>query len=772
MRSLTRASVIVVLGLPGVARAAPWELDANVQLPDSGRVTQKLELVDVNNDSWVDIVFANSSGDTNGGPQSAQLNQLLINDGGTGFTELDAVFEEKDNAYVIKAGDLDNDGDADLVVGVNYTGQSYALINEGTNEFTRQDIAASANKSIGELELGDVDGDGDLDIVATDWGSSQPYGDPVDQGASVRLWLGNGDGTFDNGDSNLPMGMATWAAYSFDIELVDLNNDYALDVLVSSRGVGFGFGLKNDGIGTFTKLTAPALEVNIAKQVNASFTPTDLDGDGFIDIITLQDGVGQGGNCIEIMNVQYCAKRNSVLINNGMGNYPTDNEGGYWPIVSNPAKLDFDAATLDFNNDGRPDFVATGLRLGPNDKNSRLFLNKNGASVEPASVPLDAAFPIVPELAQTFGLQFADFNHDQREDVALASRDAALPNFVLFGRDDPTDGVAVDTQGPRIYNDGFAIKLGTLLFFGQKAGIEARVDDYKTPVRWHDFMFDDNLAALNLVGDGATKTAHNRRLPYMEFALGLADPKDLAKLGDDDPKKFIAPSIWFGEALWRVDFTVPYGGEKMDTLAWQYCAIDAAQNRTCVGPFWIALQVDPEDCGDGVVQEWESCDSDSPTCVLCEETCGNGACDAPAEDDRNCIKDCESEPVPTTSAGESTESGSGGSESDGTGSSAGETGCDGVCEASDPCAADCEPTGDAPSCGDGVCAAGESESCPMDCAHDSATTGTGIDLLEGCACGTTSNHDALGILGGLSFLLRRRRRRAEACPPGVGHSKR
>ncbi|WP_434423478.1 FG-GAP repeat domain-containing protein [Nannocystis pusilla] len=699
--------------MPSLASAAPWALDPGVQLPDSGLVTQKLELVDVNNDGFVDIVFANSSGGENGGPQSAQPNQLLINDGGAGFTEQAAVFEEADNAYVIKAGDLDNDGDADLVVGVNYTGQSYALINEGNGEFTRQDIAASANKSIGDLELGDVDNDGDLDIVATDWGSSQPYGDPVDQGASLQLWLGNGDGTFDNGVTNLPMGMATWAAYSFDIELVDINNDYALDVLVSSRGVGFGFGLQNDGTGTFTKLTVPALEVNIAKQVNASFTPSDFNGDGFIDLVTLQDGVGQGGNCIEIMGVQYCAKRNSVLINNGIGNYPTDNQGGYWAIVNNPAKLDFDAATLDFNNDGRPDFVATGLRLGPNDKNSRLFLNKNGTSVEPASVPLDAAFPIVPELAQTFGLQFADFNHDMREDVALASRDAALPNFVLFGRDDPTDGVAVDVQDPRIYDDGFATKLGTLLFFGQDAGIEARVDDYKTPVRWHDFLFDTNLAALNLTGDGATLTAHGRRLPYMEFALGLADPQELVDMPDDDPKKFIAPSIWFGEALWRVGFTVPYAGSKTDTLTWQYCAIDAAGNDTCVGPFSVELQVDPEDCGDGVVQEWETCDEVSETCVLCEETCGNGTCDD-NETPANCPEDCGPNPCDNDGACEPPENAENCPDDCDYDGVCGDDICQNPPETPENCPDDCGPCDN-----DGACEPPEDAmNCPDDCDYD------------------------------------------------------
>ncbi|MDC0717172.1 FG-GAP repeat domain-containing protein [Nannocystis bainbridge] len=781
---LQAVTVVSTALLPALAGAAPWALDAGITLPDAGYTSQKVELVDINNDGFVDLVFANSSGDNTGSDQNAQPNQLLVNGGGTGFTAAAGVFDDPDNAYVIKAGDIDGDGDADLVVGVNFTGQSYVLLNEGGGAFTRQDIGPGNNKSIGDLELGDVDLDGDLDIVATDWGSSQPYGDPVDQGASLRLWLGNGDGTFEDGAANLPMGMESWAVWSFDMELVDIDNDYALDVLVATRGVGWAIVLKNDGDGNFTHLPIGALEGNIAKQVNAAFTPMDFTGDGFVDVVTLQDGVGQMGNCVDIMGTNYCAKRNSVIVNNGSGDF-ADNPNGFWDIGQNPPKLDFDAATLDFDNNGTPDFVTTGLRLGPNDKNSRLFLN-DGSKFTAAGAPLDAAFPVVPGLASTFGLMFADFNHDERVDVALASRDAGQPNFVLFGRDDPADGVPVDITPPRIYDDNIEAKLGTLLYFGQETGFQARVNDYKTPSHWHDYWFDAGLGDLNLTGEGAALTAHGRRLPYMEFALGLADPNELVNMLDTDPKKFIAPSIWFGEALWRVDFTVPYNGNKTDTLTWQYCAIDAAENRVCVGPFTVALEIDPNSCGDGMVQEWETCDEDSPTCIECQNTCGNGVCDEPAETNELCPQDCPCngvcEPDETCPADCPT------SESD-TGPMCG----DGSCEAGEVCPEDCgetagecdgicEPTGgetcpeDCGVCGDDVCDPGEESTCPEDCG-DSATdtdgqcpdgAAPGADGQcqlddDGCGC-VADSQGTRGLWGSLLLLgvfgVRRSRKRA------------
>ena len=80
------------------------------------------------------------------------------------------------------------------------------------------------------------------------------------------------------------------------------------------------------------------------------------------------------------------------------------------------------------------------------------------------------------------------------------------------------------------------------------------------------------------------------------------------------------------EALWRLGFDVPYNGKPVDTLTWQYCAIDAATNKTCLGPFSIDVTINPADCGDGVVQMWETCDDDGdPLCVECQNTCGKRA---------------------------------------------------------------------------------------------------------------------------------------------------
>jgi hypothetical protein len=769
--------------LPSLASAAPW--GNSIPLEDAGHVSQKVELVDINGDGFVDLVFANSSGDETGNQADAQQNQVFINDGIGNFTADPMVFPTPDNAYVIKAGDVDRDGDPDLVVGVNFAGQSYVLLNDG-GSFTQQMLGDALNRSIGDLELGDVDGDGDLDVFAADWGMSQPYGDPDDLGGPLRLWLGDGDGGFGGADANLPMGMESLASWVFDVELVDFDNDYDLDALISSRGFGKALVFRNDGAGNFENYAVPALQPGVGKNVNVAFTPIDVDGDDFVDVLTLQDGPG-GGACVIIDGDQYCAKRNSLLINDTLGQF-LDNPGDFWDVAFNQPKLDFDAATLDFNNDGFPDFIATGFRLGGADNNNRLFINDPGMKkYVPAVAPNDAAFPIDVGLSKTFGLAFADFNGDRREDVAVAVRNAEAPNVVLFGGDQPDAEVPMDVSAPNISNHEM---LANLLYFGQAVTFRGRAHDYKTPTQWHDFQYEPNLDALNLIGD--VPTEHKRRLPYIEFMFGLNDPNDIKNVPDTDPGKYISPGVWEGEALWQVDFDVPLSDTIPDTLTWQFCAIDAAGNKACDGPYQVMVDIN---CGNGQVDLGEECDDPNDVlCVDCVNTCGDGVCEdpetpencpedcpicdndgvcEPPENEQNCPNDCpplcnnnnicEPPENPDNCPNDCPMDSE--SDTDGCGN--------GICEPPETpvsCPEDC------PICdNDGVCESPENnENCPNDCPDDVPTTGftTADDTTsttepgqlddDGCGCVSDSG-GTRGLWGSLLLLcvfgVRRSRRR-------------
>ncbi len=709
-RSLAvRVAPALVIALSGTAVAAPWEPRPGVELAGLDGVAQKVELLDVDADGWVDIVLAHSRGDAIGGDADAQLPQLLHNESGLGFTEL-AVFDDPVNAYAIKAGDLDGDGDPDLVVGVNFQGQSFALMSDG-DAFTRQDIFPGQDFSVGDLELADVDGDGVLDIVAVDWGAAQPYGDLADPGGPVRLWLGVGDGTFFDAQMNLPMGLDNLASWSFDVELADIDGDFDLDILVSSRGPGNAFALRNDGDGVFAPHPLPALQEIKGKDINAAFAPIDLDGDGDLDVLTLQDG---GEDCELIDGAQVCGSRNSALIGDGMGQF-ADNPGGFWSTPANPLRRDADVATLDLDNSGTPDVVVVGPPQYAADVVGRISLN-SGLGLDPT---LTVPFPADPALHAVFGLMFADFDRDGREDVALAIRSDQHPSVVLFGGDDPLDGIPVDIEPPTI---GQFEALPDLFFATQEFRLHARVDDRKTPTRWHDFRYDPDLDTYNL--SPGTVTAHRRRLPWIEYAVGLSDPQELDALPDTGPAKTIVPGVWFGESLWRFDVTAPIPQKVQDTLTWRLCAMDAAGNRGCVGPFESTVEIPVMKCGDGVVDPWEECDNPfDPLCVQCMKTCGDGVCAGP-ETTKNCLQDCPCNhdgvcdpPLETRD------------NCDDCGGSPSVCG-DGVCQAPPEnavnCAADCAPV-----CGDCVCEPPEdAANCAIDCEAGTVCAKCGDGLCE------------------------------------------
>lgn len=100
--------------------------------------------------------------------------------------------------------------------------------------------------SIGDLEAGDVDGDGDLDLVLADWGAGNNM---TNAGGRTRLWIDDGSAKFT--DATAAKMPDVLVRFSWDLECVDIDNDYDLDVIVSSKRGGGGALFRNDGSGQF-----------------------------------------------------------------------------------------------------------------------------------------------------------------------------------------------------------------------------------------------------------------------------------------------------------------------------------------------------------------------------------------------------------------------------------------------------------------------------------------------------------------------------------------
>ena len=182
---------------------------------------------DFDNDGDVDMYLSKCRLGNSDPTDPLRINRLFRNDG-NGFTDVapSAGVANGEQTWASDFGDIDNDGDMDLVV-MNHTGTSALMENDGNGVFT--DITASAGLASGfedvfalQVALRDFDNDGFLDIIV---GSTN--------GALEGLFLNDGDGTFTLMNN---LFHSSRDIHSFAIG--DLNSDGFLDVYA---GYGSGF---------------------------------------------------------------------------------------------------------------------------------------------------------------------------------------------------------------------------------------------------------------------------------------------------------------------------------------------------------------------------------------------------------------------------------------------------------------------------------------------------------------------------------------------------
>ena len=325
MRNIATLYILTYLTLmPINAQESNWLVNATGDAQLEGVKYTKIHCADVNNDNYPDLLVG--TGDlvkntiklfinTENPDKSSPTKRIFVD-----FTEESNINynrrtgEDGRIADMSALGDVDNDGDLDLVTSIYYHrwtmydteaedpgDRSEVMLNDGSGHFTLMednglyDFQWSAGKPAGIINTTgicfiDYDYDGIVDLLFGTWFDEYNNPDPSIFGYSC-VFKGQGDGSFEYVET----GIQNVKQPYYGANVTDWNNDGWQDIVLSNYCRGGGNLYKNNQDGTFSDWSYYA---NFNGQemagdhgqplCNWEALPADFDNDGDMDFLQVQ----------------------------------------------------------------------------------------------------------------------------------------------------------------------------------------------------------------------------------------------------------------------------------------------------------------------------------------------------------------------------------------------------------------------------------------------------------------------------------------------------
>lgn len=353
---------------------------------------------------------------------------VILNDGNGHFGDIQWVdLNGFDGSSIYFAsGDLDNDGDEDLVA-VKSSTWVRVYINSGQGTFSTPQMVLSPVSTLRFLILADLDGDGVLDLLMND-----QFDDQV-------LWYhGLGNGLFGLSAVSISTSDIVWSGC-----VADLDADGDNDLVGATNGL-YGWAA-NDGGGTFG-----AWQTIGSATSEEEVRTADLDGDGDPDVLGItdgntslwwpNDGSGQFGpqqviaTSLDGLEANLVADLDGdgdldVLPSGGLHSWYTNNGSGQFTLAQTITTADLGVCKLaDVDADGDMDLLELNRQL------SWYANDGNGG--------MGARTMIIANVYQSSVMRSADLDGDGDEDLVANSLGLGPRVMYYMNTGDGTFGIA------------------------------------------------------------------------------------------------------------------------------------------------------------------------------------------------------------------------------------------------------------------------------------------------------------------------------------------